>query len=433
MYNITGWSNGGRRPLSYNLMPGQFRNTRVNVFSNPTIINNNIGGFGGCYDYYDDCCCGGSNKMSWMDWTMMGGMLLNGLGSILSCFWGGGGGGAEKAKADTPDDKTLKTQAKELAELYGVDKKNVSVIDGTIRVNIDGQVIKCEDLEELEEALSGGNNNAGAVLRNRTVVDRETADDDDDNDNDNIATAPTGLGTAWNGVKFGGDDGLQIKKIIDAATTGDINIDIASVTYGEAETGTGIPKKITVKDKDGGEYVFELVVNYNDYLGSDKNGNIRYACTKTPTGSLAADKQQQFDLTKDGTFTQADLEEWQGSKHKLDATATRANHTSDGYREDTFTGFSNISAFPSNQYRHVRVPNLPANIRNNTSKFGITEGMNLDQVLKACGITSPTQDMREAFLKMNQDAFDMTGKLVDISDLDVFITNTKKTDWGISN
>ena len=91
MYNITGWSGGGRRPLSYNLMPGQFRNTRVNVFSNPTIINNNIGGFGGCYDY-GDCGCGGSNKMSWMDWTMMGGMLLNGLGNLFACFWGGGCG-----------------------------------------------------------------------------------------------------------------------------------------------------------------------------------------------------------------------------------------------------------------------------------------------------------------------------------------------------
>lgn len=157
MYNITGWSGGGRRPLSYNLMPGQFRNTRVNVFQNNTIINNNIGAFGGCYDYGDCGCGGGSNKMSWMDWTMMGGMLLNGLGNILSCFWGGGGGGgAEKAKADAPDEfASLKT-------LYP--KHTFSKVGDTyVCVTKDGKQIRGTSPEDLLNKLGGGEDGAGEV------------------------------------------------------------------------------------------------------------------------------------------------------------------------------------------------------------------------------------------------------------------------------
>lgn len=461
MYNITGWSNGGRRPLSYNLMPGQFRNTRVNVFSNPTIINNNIGGFGGCYDYYDDCCCGGSNKMSWMDWTMMGGMLLNGLGNMFACFWGGGGGDAEKAKADTPDDKTLKTQAKELAEVYGVDKKNVSVIDGTIRVNINGQVIKCEDLEELEEALNGGNNDAGAAtgltddIKNylrelgitidngkfkfgdqeydtwtaaaqaartpATTVVNPTADE---------ATAPTGLGTDWNGKEFTTGK-FNIQSIIDKATGGDITIDTNNynTTFGAVATGTGIPETITLTDKNDSnkKYVFKLVTNYKYYLDGNNNGNIRYACIETPTGALEADQQQQFNLKPDGTFTQEGLANWQGSEHALNFTrGSRQTHAGEGYRENTYTkNFTNL--FPTGSYTHVRVPRQMTNY---TSTFRV--GLTLDEVLAACGISQPTQQMREAFLQMNQDAFDMTGTLVKPEDLDVYMTNEKKTALGIS-
>lgn len=149
MYNITGWSNGGRRPLSYNLMPGQFRNTRVNVFSNPTIINNNIGGFGGCYDYYDDCCCGGSsNKMSWMDWTMMGGMLLNGLGNMFACFWGGGGSGSKTDVDVKVDLSAARADVKALKEQYP-DAKISVMHDGTFMLN--GE--KYDTIDEVIDAL----------------------------------------------------------------------------------------------------------------------------------------------------------------------------------------------------------------------------------------------------------------------------------------
>lgn len=165
MYNITGWSNGGRRPLSYNLMPGQFRNTRVNVFSNPTIINNNIGGFGGCYDYYDDCCCGGgSNKMSWMDWTMMGGMLLNGLGNMFACFWGGGGGKPD-VEEKPKDLSNLRSDVRAYAEMHDNCTKAKVLSNGSILATINGETDTYPDLEAFIEALgtSPSNNDRGSA------------------------------------------------------------------------------------------------------------------------------------------------------------------------------------------------------------------------------------------------------------------------------
>ncbi len=161
MHNITGYSAGGRRPLTYNLMPGQFRNTRVNVFSNQTIINNNIGGFGGCYDY-GDCGCGCDSGMpKWMGWMMGGGMLLNGLGSILSCFWGGGGGGG--TKADAPDLASLKADANAYA-------KDLNV---KIQVLSDGQFlcngVKYKSLDDLAADVKG-DDGAGDVGTTKTIA-----------------------------------------------------------------------------------------------------------------------------------------------------------------------------------------------------------------------------------------------------------------------
>lgn len=154
MWNITGWSGGGRRPLTYNMMPGQFRNTRMSVFSNPTIINNyNSFGNYGSFDYGDCGGCGGSNKAGLFDWLMLGGMGLNFLGDIFTCFWGGGG---TKAKTPEVTDTNLKTKAKELADFYS-DKDNkikVLVSDGSITVKINNKVVKtCENYEEFEAFL----------------------------------------------------------------------------------------------------------------------------------------------------------------------------------------------------------------------------------------------------------------------------------------
>ncbi len=171
MYNITGWSGGGRRPLSYNLMPGQFRNTRVNVFQNNTIINNNIGAFGGCYDYGDCGCGGGSNKMSWMDWTIAGSMLLNTLTQIGTCFWGGGGGGgAEKAKADAPDLTSLKADAAAYAKDLNVKIQVLS--DGKFLCN----GVKYDSLDDLAEAVKDNTNPDGTGGLSEDPRAKEIAD-----------------------------------------------------------------------------------------------------------------------------------------------------------------------------------------------------------------------------------------------------------------
>lgn len=148
MYNITGWSGGGRRPLTYNLMPGQFRNTRVNVFPSQTIINNNIGNFGGCYDYGHCGCDGGSSTPKWMNWMMGIGFGTSLLGSILGMFGGGGGGGAAKADAPTDEFASLKT-------LYP--KNTFSKVGDTyVCVTKDGKQIRGTSPEDLLNQLGNG-------------------------------------------------------------------------------------------------------------------------------------------------------------------------------------------------------------------------------------------------------------------------------------
>ncbi len=147
---ITPWSGGPRSPLTYNLRPGQVRNTRVNVFPSQTIINNNIGNFGN-YGYYDDCC-GGGNKMGWFGWTMLGGMSLSFLGNLFSGIFGGGGCKPDGA-GDTPtpekplDLKSIKEDAKIYSSQFDVKIDVLS--DGTLLCNKE----KYKDFDELEDAL----------------------------------------------------------------------------------------------------------------------------------------------------------------------------------------------------------------------------------------------------------------------------------------
>ncbi len=84
LYNITGWSAGGRRPLTYNLKAGQFRGMGgVNVMPGPrnivNIYNDGYGSYGS-----DDC---GPKMPKWMQWMMGGGMIMNFLGQILTSIF----------------------------------------------------------------------------------------------------------------------------------------------------------------------------------------------------------------------------------------------------------------------------------------------------------------------------------------------------------
>ena len=133
MYSITGWSGGGRRPLTYNLKAGQFRGMgRVNVIpSQTTIINNNIIGGGTvateCYD---------TGTPKWMKWMMGIGISSSLLGGILSLFGGGGNaggagsvegaGGKEEAKPQAQAQDP--TQTKEYKALQAQHEKDLAEI-----------------------------------------------------------------------------------------------------------------------------------------------------------------------------------------------------------------------------------------------------------------------------------------------------------------
>ena len=106
IYDITGWSGGGRRPISHNLRAGQFRGLgSVNVFGTPTrtVINNNFGG-GYNYGYYDDC---GSSTPKWVDWCMGGGMVMNFLGQMMQAIFPHRGGidGRGSARGEMTDNQ----------------------------------------------------------------------------------------------------------------------------------------------------------------------------------------------------------------------------------------------------------------------------------------------------------------------------------------
>lgn len=146
---ITGWSDGGRRPLTYNLMPGQFRNSRVSIFPSQTVINNNIGSFGN-YGCYDDCC-GGGNKMGWFGWTMLGGMGLSFLGNLFTGIFGGGSKPDGAGDTPTPEKPLDLKSIKEDAKVYSsqFDVKIDVLSDGTLLCNKE----KYKDFDELLEVL----------------------------------------------------------------------------------------------------------------------------------------------------------------------------------------------------------------------------------------------------------------------------------------
>lgn len=134
MYSITGWSGGGRRPLTYNLKAGQFRGMgRVNVIpSQTTIINNNIIGGG----YQTNHCCDNSTP-KWMNWMMGIGIGSTLLGGILNMFGIGGGGGTVEGAGgkEEPQTRTVKekettdpTQSKEYKELKAQHEKDLAEI-----------------------------------------------------------------------------------------------------------------------------------------------------------------------------------------------------------------------------------------------------------------------------------------------------------------
>lgn len=149
-YGITGWSGGGRRPITNNLRAGQFRQMGVprNVSSN-IFINNNFGCMGSYNGaYFDDCCGNNDSGMSKFEKWMMGLGISGGfLGGILGAF----GKGKSEGAGDTGETKTDEFAG--LKELYKNDKFTFSKVGNDYCCNTGNGIITAPSIEELNKKL----------------------------------------------------------------------------------------------------------------------------------------------------------------------------------------------------------------------------------------------------------------------------------------
>ena len=130
---VAGWSGGGRRPLTYSLLPGQMRNTHVNVFQNYMPMT-------ACY--LEEIPSSKSEGMSkWLQVALFGGLGASFLGGIASAIWGGGGrsegaGGVSKKEVAAEQDlEQLKTDFKE--QKYSISRYS----DGTCFARKNGKIV----------------------------------------------------------------------------------------------------------------------------------------------------------------------------------------------------------------------------------------------------------------------------------------------------
>lgn len=287
---ITGWSAGGRRPLTYNLMPGQFRSSRVNIFPSQTIINNNIGNFG-TYGYYDDCCCnGGGNKMGWAGWTMMFGMGLSFLGNMFTGLFGSGGtdgAGSKSAPLSSADLSALKNDAKAYSEQ--LNKKIAVLSDGTLLC--DGE--KYASFDELLDAKKTAESTLTAPTAPATQASPASPATQATTEATEAPEAPLKL------ADFNFDNNFKISGLEDEHT-GPLNFSANATTTLSEERGKNIdaPKTITVNDGNK-VYKFELVDSKEALF--DKQP--KYRCVSNGV-TLAENQIQEYILSNKGTYFQ---------------------------------------------------------------------------------------------------------------------------------
>lgn len=149
-YNITGWSGGGRRPLTYNLKAGQFRGMgRVNVIpSQTTIINNNIIGGG---TFATQCYDTGTPK--WLNWMLPIGLGTSLIGGILNMFGIGGGGGTVEGAGGKEEPQT-RTETKtpdptQSQEYKDLNKKLDKALDEIAELKKQSQAYQAQQQEDV--------------------------------------------------------------------------------------------------------------------------------------------------------------------------------------------------------------------------------------------------------------------------------------------
>lgn len=287
---ITGWSAGGRRPLTYNLMPGQFRSSRVNIFPSQTIINNNIGNFG-TYGYYDDCCCnGGGNKMGWAGWTMMFGMGLSFLGNMFTGLFGSGGAdgaGSKSAPLSSADLSALKNDAK--AYSAQLNKKIEVLSDGNLLC--DGE--KYANFDELLDVIKAEKTAPAAPAATAAQAAPATQASPASPATQATTEAPLKL------ADFNFDNNFKISGLEDTKMR-PLKFSANATTTLSEERGKNIdaPKTITVNDGDK-VYKFELVDSKEALFENQP----KYRCVSNGV-TLSENQIQEYILSNKGTYFQ---------------------------------------------------------------------------------------------------------------------------------
>ena len=153
-YGITGWSGGGRRPITNNLRAGQFRQMGVprNVSSN-IFINNNFGCMGSYNGaYFDDCCGNNDSGMSKFEKWMMG---LGISGGFLGCILGAFGKGKSEGAGDTGEttDKAKTDEFAQLKNLYKDDKYTFAKIGDKYICKMGNDEVEGSSIEDLHAKI----------------------------------------------------------------------------------------------------------------------------------------------------------------------------------------------------------------------------------------------------------------------------------------
>lgn len=280
-YGITGWSGGGRRPITNNLRAGQFRQMGVprNVSSN-IFINNNFG-CAGSYNgtYFDGCCGYNDGGMSKFEKWMMGLGISGGLlGGILGAF----GKGKSEGAGDTGETKTDEFAG--LKELYKTDKFTFSKIGNDYCCNTGDDIITAPTIEELNQKLID--------LKNKPTQQSTTTAPA-------TTTTPAEAETVHQLASFNWNN-FDVTKLTDDKTS-PLNMQSTNDTQVSEEHGTNVdaPQTITVS-RNRKTYEFELI---DDKSKISSGGHPMYKCTSNGK-KLSENQIQEYYLKPDGEFYQ---------------------------------------------------------------------------------------------------------------------------------
>mgnify|MGYP004568224997 FL=1 len=287
-YGITGWSGGGRRPITNNLRAGQFRQMGVprNASSN-IFINNNFGCMGSYNDAYFDGCCGNNDSgMSKFEKWMLG---LGIGGGFLGCILGAFGKGKSEGAGDTGEttDKAKTDEFAQLKNLYKDDKYTFAKIGDKYICKMGNDEVEGSSIEDLHAQIKAKRQ---AAQQPATQTTQETPA---------TTTTPAETETGHKLADFNWKN-FDVTKLTDDKTS-PLTMQAKNDTSVSEDHGSNVdaPKTITVS-RNGKTYKFELV---DDKSKISSDGHPMYKCTSNGK-ELSENQIQEYYLKPDGEFYQ---------------------------------------------------------------------------------------------------------------------------------